>query len=444
MRPCQWLSVLAIFFSTSVAFSQFAAERPTTPTPFGGGQLTPTPAPTRPAGTVPSLPGGVQPAGMTTPTATPRMPDYARREPLQPFPTTISAQPLPPHPWAVKAEHGEWMISVKSFGGPESRVLAEKLAKIIRDEHKVASYLFERNAAERAAELAKIDAIRQAEIARNAPLLAAMEQAKKEAEARGDVYIETTPKLKIPKPVMEAPEQWAVLIGGFPTSEAARKALTVVRELKAPTDLTLLDRTSIGGEETNQSGKTEFKMSWNYINPYKMAMVVPNPAAAKASLEEKYKLEPFIVKINADVPNSLLKVKKPWTLIVRNFSSPMKMAGKDGGDGNVFDKIKNLGTKTFLDVTAEEAERLADALRHPDMKPHPFEAYVLHHRTGSIVTVGGFDAPNDPELLRTREVLLGMTFKMMKSKTESVTGKDGRPDEQRLFDSVSPFPVPKY
>ena len=431
------------FLLNSEVRAQFASDRPAAPAPFGGALPNVTAAPTRPAQPIPGLPSGFQPDTGTAPA--PMFPG-GHRDPLRPVPTSIPAEPQGPHPWAVKADHGAWMICVKSYGGPESRGLAEKLAKEIREKHKVASYLFERNAEELAAERAKIDAIRQSERAKNAPFIAAQAQAKKEAEAKGELYLENTPKIKIPKPAMETQEQWAVLIGGFPTDEAARKALTTVRTLAAPTDTSLLDRTSIGvgGEANPQGGQTEFKSSWNYVNPYKTSMVVPNPAVAKANVEEKYKLEPFIVKINSDVPHSLLKVKKPWTLIVRQFSSPMQMAGKDGGAGSVFDKIRNLGKKSFLDVTAEEAERLADALRHPNMQPQTFESFVLHHRTGSIVTVGQFDGPDDPELLRTQAQLKKITFKMMKSETAPVMGKNGQPDEQRMFDGVSPFPVPKY
>jgi len=434
----------AILVQTS-ASAQFASDRPAAP--FGGGLPPTVPVPIRTQG-VPSLPSGFQPVGGSTSPA-PSFPIGERRDPLRPLPTSIPTQPQGPHPWAVKAEHGAWMICVKSYGGPESRGLAETLAKEIREKHKVASYLFERNAEERAAELAKIDAIRQSEMAKNAPLIRAQEQAKKEAEARGDIFVPTAIVLKIPKPAMETEEQWAVLIGGFPSDKAARDALDAVRKLAAPTDTALLDRTTIGVEQDVPGGKAEFKSSWNYVNPFKVSMVVPNPAVAKANLDEKYKLEPFIVKINSDVPHSLLKAKKPWTLIVRNFSSPMKMAGKGGDGGNVFDKIKNLGTKSFLDVTAEEAERLADALRHQNMQPTnlppmTFESFVLHHRTGSIVTVGQFDGPDDPELMKTQQRLKGITFKMINKEGKPVMGKDGRPDEQRMFDSVSPFPVPKY
>ena len=46
---------------------------------------------------------------------------------------------------------------------------------------------------------------------------------------------------------------------------------------------------------------------------------------------------------------------------------------------------------------------------HPEMKNGPFKAFVLHHRTGSIVTVGEFDAPDDPELLRVQKLLIGIS-----------------------------------
>ena len=432
-----------VLLGASGASAQFAVDRPAAPAPFGGG-LPPVAAPAtpRPQPAVPTLPQGFQPVSGSAPA--PMFPGSGRTDPLRQTPSTIPEVAAPPHAWAVKAEHGAWMICVKSYGGPESRGLAEKLANEIRVKHKVASFLFERNAEERAAELAKIDLIRKSEQAKLEPFLRAQEQAKKEAEVRGELYIPTALKLKIPKPAMETQEQWAVLIGGFPTDEAARTALTSVRNLPAPTDTSLLDRTSIGGEEEGRDGKKEFKSSWNYINPFKCALVVPNPAVAKAHLDEKGKLEPWIVKLNGDVPHSLLRAKKPWTLIVRNYSTPSKLAGRDGGGGSVFDRFKIGPVKSMLDVTAEEAERLAEALRDPKMHPRSFDSFVLHHRMGSIVTVGEFDGPDDPKLLETQDQLKKITFNMLDKDRKAVMGKDGQPERQRMFDSVSPFPVPKY
>jgi len=39
---------------------------------------------------------------------------------------------------------------------------------------------------------------------------------------------------------------------------------------------------------------------------------------------------------------------------------------------------------------------------HPNLK---FEAYVLHTRYSSVVTIGGFDGPADPRLLQLKQQL---------------------------------------
>jgi len=50
---------------------------------------------------------------------------------------------------------------------------------------------------------------------------------------------------------------------------------------------------------------------------------------------------------------------------------------------------------------ARDAHVLARYLR---LKLH-FEAYVLHTRTSSIVTIGGFEGPNDPGAERVAQQL---------------------------------------
>jgi hypothetical protein len=78
------------------------------------------------------------------------------------------------------------------------------------------------------------------------------------------------------------------------------------------------------------------------------------------------------------------------------------------------------------------------------MKPRPYEAFVLHHTHGSIVTVGQFDDPEDPELLKMQQELLGISFEMLDKDKKPMVGPDGKPLVQRLFDGVNLFPVPKY
>lgn len=405
------------------AAAQFAGERP--PVPFGGGVPQVPPAGPRPAGRPPELPTGLQPA----------QPQYPSQPVVRAAYSAPQAVDDTPHVWAVKPENGAWMILVKGYVGAEARAMAETLCKDIRDTHKVAAYLFERNGEERKREQELQAAIRKKAEEDAQPFLRTMEQEKKRAEAQGMVFVPTAPRIKVPKPLNPVQEQWAVLIGGFPTAEAGRKALDQVRKLPPPKDTRLLEQAII--VPPAEKGAPPPQAQGTYINPYASALVVPNPTH-KTNGEDKSKLEPFVVELNKDVPNSLLAVRKPWTLIVKSFSTPTRLVGKEGGGGNIFERAGGAFAKkpNYLDLTAAQASQLCEALRHRDMKPAPLESFILHHRTGSIVTVGQFDAPDDPELLKLQATLRGMTFQVTEDKTRATS-------TERMFDGVSPFPVPR-
>jgi hypothetical protein len=452
MRKSLLAGACAVAIS-GAASAQFASDRNPPPVPFGGGTLPATPK-AAPAGGVPKLPGGVTPVGGTTPAPTGptlpsgfQLPDPVRKEPLKPVPTSYDPKAAP-HEYTVTAEDGPWMILVKSYSGPDSKAKAIAFAEDIRKTHNTKSLLYERNAEERKAELARIEAVRKAEAEKVEPFKKALEQAKREAEATGSIYLESKATVKIPRPYHETPEQWAVLIGGFKTVDDARAALRTVRTLAPPKDTSLLDAVLIGGEEkTAKNERGEWKSAANFVNPYACAIVVPNPQTAALNMEEKAKLEPFVVKLNEGVENSLLGVKKPWTLLVKSYTVPTRRAGDDGDGKSVFDKVKKTffnGGADLLQATAAEAEMLTKALRHEDMKPRSYEAFVLHHQVGSLVTVGQFDAPDDPELLKLQQELQGITFEMRDKDKKPVMGPDGKPLVQRLFDGVSLFPVPKH
>lgn len=426
---------------TGTSFAQFASDRL---------QIPPS-SPTTPKAPAPQLPGGIVPAGGTSaPTTGMKLPngfnlDPVRTVPNRPVATSIDEKAAPSK-YAVRADHGGWMIMVKSYAGPDSRAKAELLAKDIRDTHGIQSLVFERNAEERKEEQAQLEAIRKRENEKVDPFNKLQEQIKREAEANGHIFSPTTATVKVPRPYHETPEQWVVFVGGFKTMDDARANLPTVKKWPAPKDERLMDSGLVGGEQTDpKTGKTEFKTSSNYLNPYPSSMVVPNPAATKMSLEEKAKLEPFVVKLNEGVENSLLAVKKPWTLAVKSYTMPTTRASTEGDGKSVFD-LKKKGSTALDRIKAieVEAEALARALRDKNMKPHPFEAFVLHHTHGSIVTVGQFDSPDDPELLKMQQELLALTFELRDKNQKQVIGSDGKPMVQRLFDGVNLFPVPKY
>jgi hypothetical protein len=441
MRKCLLAGACAVAI-TGNSFAQFASDRlPVPPS---------SPTAVKPAGGVPQLPGGVTPAGGTSAAPRPMLNgftlDPVRKEPTRPVPTTIDDK-AGTHKWTVKPEDGGWMIMVKSYAGADSRQKAEKLAADIRTTHRTNALLFERNVEERKEEQAQVEAVRKREHGKAKEMEQVIEQAKREAEANGSTFLPNRLMVKVPRPYHETPEQWVVFIGGFKTMDEARTALTTVKRLPEPKDTTLMDAGMIGGKVTDaRTGQEEFKSAAHHLNPYPSAMVVPNPTLAKQNLEEKAKLDPFVVKLNDGVQHSLLGAKKPWTLLVKSYSMPTRRASATGDPKSVFDRggKKGASAADMLMATAAEAEAMAKALRHPDMKPRSYEAFVLHHTHGSIVTVGQFEDPEDPQLLKLQQELLDLTFELRDKDKKPVTGPDGRPLVQRLFDGVSLFPVPKY
>jgi hypothetical protein len=91
-------------------------------------------------------------------------------------------------------------------------------------------------------------------------------------------------------------------------------------------------------------------------------------------------LDPFIVEMNKDLPNSLLRCPSPYTVRVASFR------GVDTMKPVEFDKLTSQPRKMAkIDGAALKASNLCAALRDKGV-----EAYEFHDRTESIVTVGSF------------------------------------------------------
>lgn len=401
-----------VFSAGPEATGQFAVDR-TAPV-----------AAARPQPPQPQLPPGVEPAPLPSVPTSP----VTRAVVVAPAPTAEPTE-SPPSPWAVRPEHGEWLLCLKSYTGPQARQYAEEMAGEVRAAQKVAAYLYEWGGDQRKKEEQKRQLIRQVQQQREAPFLELRAQMRKKAEEEGRDFDATPPTIRIPK--TEYSEQWAVLIGGnFKDMDTASKALAAVRKWPAPQNKPhLLDQAAVAAP-----GRAEIENA--YINPYANAMVVRNPSVRRADADPSPPVDPGLKRWNEKEEFNLLKCKKEYTLIVKQFSVPVKTQMKDADPG-MFDQLFR-GSKgaEYLQATAQQAHALAAALRDPKMKPHPFESYVLHVRTASLVTVGGFDDRDDPELLRIQQVLSSMTFQM--------TDERGRPTGvQKMFDAVNPMPIPK-
>ncbi len=352
----------------------------------------------------------------------------------------------PNHPWALKPEHGAYFICVKSYSrpskpdpndpGPSARELAEALAGEIRELYRVQAFLFEYISEERKAEAAAVAAARE-----RARLFAAqLEKYKQQAQLNGMTFLEDD-RLKVYYKTVNYRDQIAVLVGGFATAEDARKALDKVRTWPPPKNKLLMDGAAI--VRPGKDGKPVLEEG--HMNPYLTAHVVPNPLLARSarpgSGPVETGLDPFIVKLNEGRPYNLLQATKGWTLAVKSFSAPVEIVGRNDSSGLMRRPTGSRGADV-LQAGAQQAEALAAALRELKGKagePLGLEAFVLHTRGASIVTVGQFDGPNDPALIQTRQLLSTIRFNV----TEDRSGLRPVANAPSLFGTMMPMPIPR-
>jgi hypothetical protein len=445
------LGLVGVLSSTATA--QFASERapaiPATPPAAAvpGGPSSPPPLPdgVRPIGGAP-IGKYVPPATGGIPGVTPGLP----AEPPAPPPPrdlTIYSALGADHPWVVKPEHGPFFLCVKSYsrpskpddGGMTARELAELLATDIRDLYRVQAFLYEYVSEERKAEIAAIAAARE----RGRIFANQLDKYKQEAQLKGMDFM--SPDNKIHFKTVKYNDQIAVLVGGFKTEKDAREALDTMRKWPSPKNKVLMDGAVIA--RPNKDGK--MMMEQGYINPYLTSHVVPNPSIAKAAANAPDTgLDPFVVKLNEDNPYNLLNATKGWTLAVKSFSAPVQIVGRDG-DGAAM--MRKVGTsdkgKKILVAGAEQAESMAKALRAlrgPGTTAQPgaplnLEVFVLHTRSGSIVTIGQFDGPTDPALVQTKQLLQNLPLKV----TQDKFGSQPVPNAPTLFEKLIAIPIPR-
>jgi hypothetical protein len=383
-----------------------AAGRPAAPADPPGGYVPPVggfrPAPATPPAT------GFRPAGTPAPVTPPA--DAAHVE----LPSALG----PNHPLRLKPEHGSYFVLVKSYSRPgrpdpndpgmTARELAEGLAAAVRQiDPNVPVYLYEHISDEKRADAAAAAAARQ----RSAAFLASVAEYRKQSQLQGMEFLE--PDVKVRYKSFNYKDQIGVFVGGYRTEEEAVRALAVVKKWPAPADNRLLDGAAIVRpvNPTAPDGRTTIERG--FLNPFTQAMVAPNPTVPRPKTAPATAVDPFVVRLNERNPYNLLKATKTWTLGVKSFTAPIVFSS-DGEAAGVMRKPAAPGFGgDALTAGAGQAESLAKALRElkgPQGQPLDLEAFVLHTRTASLVTVGQFDGPTDPALLEAQRLLRGMRF----------------------------------
>lgn len=443
---------------SGTAAGQFAGDRMPAGQPQGGGTVPfgglgggqpigrPSVPPAGAGGYVPPV-GGLQPASNTTPNglrpaAQPQLTQQQPAQQAEPLPQDIPLALGPNHPMAVRPEDGEYFVCVKSYSRPArpdpsdpgltARELAEGLAGEIQQAQGCKVYLYEYISEEKKAEAAAAAAARQ----RANALLSSLDKYRKTSQLQGMEFL--APDNRIRYRTFKYRDQIAVFVGGYRSEDEAAKALAKVKTWPAPKDNRLLDGGAIS--KVGKEGKQVVEKT--YLNPFPQAMIVRNPVMPKPTSQEIPRVDPFLVKLNEGRPYNLLKATGTWTLGVKTFTTPITIQSKDADNGFMRKMGFGRGGEA-LRAGAEQAEALAKALR--EMKDQRgealnLEAFVLHTRTGSIVTVGQFDGPNDVTLHETRQRLMKMKFHVSRDER----GAPLMQQTESIFnDIIVPVMIPK-
>lgn len=300
----------------------------------------------------------------------------------------------------LSPQSGPFLICVGSFRGPQARELAEQLATYVQQQYRWRAYLFSRSDEER----------RKQE-----------EELKRLRELYG-------PNQRFRRTRIE--DEYAVLVGDFRSWDEARRELERVKQLPAPKGIPLpvlfIVRQERGTGGTDQPGKASGEYAT--YNPFRYAFVVPNPLTAKPAADKPKNWDPLWADLNRNNPYSLLRCPRRYTLLVKAFQAPTLITGMRGAppvlttnaaprpaalDAQVEKEMRRLeqilGWKP--DAAALQAHNLCEVLRHPSLN---YEAYVLHTKEASLVTVGSFDRLDDPNVAQLRQLLGGKTIGVVK------------------------------
>jgi hypothetical protein len=323
---------------------------------------------------------------------------------------TIAAAQAPPsvprHPYDITPEAGPWAICIRSFAEnidtPTNRDFTpEELAKFLADSqarhlaiqfvtelrmdpYKMPAYMFNRGDVERSKEEER---------------MAEERRERMEFKLKNPDLAPYAPTKLHYKRLLHIQDQYLVLIGGYRDAEEARRSLDVVKRLKAPSKK-FMDKLDAGFQDGSAGGGS------GYMNPFIMAFVVPNPT-------NKEKLHPPPRDPNETIPMEELNAHNPfsplghagkWTLLIKEYHIPNPVLGRnDHGQSVDFQK-----TGKMYELLGKQAESLATLLRNPRFG---LEAYVIHSKFASFVTVGIFDSPQDPRLSSVQGALSTLTLK---------------------------------
>jgi hypothetical protein len=274
--------------------------------------------------------------------------------------------------YAITPEAGPWMILVTTYVGPEAPQLAHQMILEIRSRFDLPAYLVNRGADERRKQQQELEQFRK-----------------------------QFPEYTGPIRHTRIQEQCAVLVGGYKDMDMAHHALLAIKKLPPPSSEKLMAVLARAGPPQKVGDEEKSLLEGTFINPFPNSFVVPNPTVRQERKAEN-KNDPFLKKLNAHESLSLLRCKKPWTLMVATYQGmhTIQPTAAPSKVTSLFESLWGTNTGELLEASGQNAHNLADAMHKLGI-----EAYVLHTRYGSLVTVGGFDRSDDPRMEQVRRTL---------------------------------------
>jgi hypothetical protein len=306
--------------------------------------------------------------------------------------------------YVVTPQAGVWMVLAGSYTGPHAHELAHQLVYLLRSHDHLPAYIFDFSAGRRREQQEYFDALN-----RRSP--------------------------DSPKRGIRIEDEFGVLIGGYKTFEDASEAMDKIKKLPMP-EFKLADPTilpTVGKPMPSEKDPKKLELKMVPVNPLERSFVTRNPTVP-IEKPDLNKPDPLLKKLNDDEEYSLLKCKHPWTLVVKQYEGMSVIPEPSTGESVL--KLFGIGDKKgeVLNAAALNAHNLAEALRKKKL-----EAYCLHTRRSSVVTIGAYDSPDDPELKSMQRVFAEGKPQIM--------SKDGKPVDLRqvqFFAQPLPMKVPQF
>lgn len=228
--------------------------------------------------------------------------------------------------------------------------------------------------------------------------------------------------------------EFAVLAGNYDSAEdpVAHKTLEFIKRFRPKTleehakalDLVQAQLNDQFSEGTGFKGKSQY-------GPMYKAFMAPNPMLSSDEIAARRK-DPLIRRLNLGQENSIAENKGKFTLVVATFE------GKSTIKPVRYSELDAVIKTGSLDQAGNQAIELARTMRAQKNLP----AFVYHDKFRSVVTIGTFNSPDDPEIKRAtdlfkakykrndatrQEVLVAESFKVEGNGGEKVWIMDPEP-----------------